>query len=180
MAAQDDRLGSVVGEKDPVVEIPAAEETPKHARHFRPRSKYRVLLMLGVGLAVVAGGTWLWYYFGGYVSTDDAQVDVHIYRVSARISGYVTKVDANDNQYVKRGAVLVELDPKDYQVAVDKAKADLANAEATAKSLNIGVPITSVSAASQLQYSASDVDSRSGKAISGRASACTSGGSKRC
>jgi membrane fusion protein (multidrug efflux system) len=54
--------------------------------------------------------------------------------------------------------VLVEIDPKDYQVAVDKARADLANAEATAKSLNITVPITSVSTSSQLQSATSDVE----------------------
>ena len=159
MAAQDDGLGSVVSEKEPVVETPVAEDAPKHARHFRPRSKHRALLIVGVALAVIAGSIWLWYYFGGYESTDDAQVDVHIYQVSARIPGYVVKVDANDNQYVKRGAELVELDPKDYEVAIAKAKADLANAEATAKSLNIGVPITSASASSQLQNSASEVES---------------------
>jgi membrane fusion protein (multidrug efflux system) len=97
-------------------------------------------------------------YFASYESTDDAQVDVHLYPVSARVSGYVVKVNVTDNQYVQQGAVLVEIDPRDYQVAVDKARADLANAEATARSLNISVPITSVSTSSQLTFSASDVE----------------------
>jgi membrane fusion protein (multidrug efflux system) len=100
----------------------------------------------------------LWRYFASYESTDDAQVDVHLYPVSARVSGYVLKVNVDDNQHVDAGMVLVEIDPKDYQVAVDKARADLANAEATAKSLNITVPITSVSTSSQLQSATSDVE----------------------
>ncbi|HVO80452.1 MAG TPA: HlyD family secretion protein [Terriglobales bacterium] len=117
------------------------------------------MLLALAALLVVAAGYFLWRYLGSYESTDDAQVDVHIAQVSARISGYVIKVDVGDNQYVQKGTVLVEIDPKDYQVAVDKAKADLANAEATARSLDIAVPITSVNTASQLRYSASDVDS---------------------
>ena len=71
--------------------------------------------------------------------------------VSARVSGYVIKVNVDDNQYVEKGTVLVEIDPKDYEVAVAKAQANLANAEATAQSLNITVPITSVNTASQLK-----------------------------
>jgi membrane fusion protein (multidrug efflux system) len=93
---------------------------------------------------VIVGTILLWVYFGSYESTDDAQVDVHLYPVSARISGYVIQVNVNDNQYVEQGAVLVEIDPKDYEVAAVRARANLANAEATAKSLTITVPITSV------------------------------------
>jgi len=108
-------------------------------------------------LVLIVGGVFLWRYLGSYESTDDAQVDVHLYPVSARISGYVIKVNVNDNQYVQKGDVLVEIDPKDYEVAVEQAQANLASAEATAESLNITVPITSVSTSSQLSFSASDV-----------------------
>ena len=111
------------------------------------------------GLAVLVGGTFLWRYLSSYESTDDAQVDVHLYPVSPRISGYVIKVNVDDNQYVEKGTVLVEIDPKDYEVAVAQARGNLANAEATAQSLNITVPITSVSTQSQLTSTASDVDS---------------------
>jgi len=100
----------------------------------------------------------LWRYFGSYESTDDAQVDVHLYPVSARVSGYVTKVNVADNQYVHQGDVLVEIDPKDYEVAVAQARASLANAEATAQALNIAVPITSVNTSNQLKVSTSDVE----------------------
>ncbi len=123
------------------------------------RAKLRRIVLPLAGLAVLVGALVLWHYLTGYESTDDAQVDVHLYPVSARISGYVIKVNVNDNQYVEKGTVLVEIDPKDYQVAVDRARADLANAEANARALNISVPITSVTTASQLRFSASDVES---------------------
>jgi membrane fusion protein (multidrug efflux system) len=125
----------------------------------RTRFKFRrPIVLIPLGLVVIAGAVLLWLYFGSYESTDDAQVDVHLYPVSPRISGYVIKVNVNDNQYVQAGTVLVETDPKDYEVAVSKARAELANAEATAKSLNISVPITSVNTSSQLRSASSDVD----------------------
>ena len=74
----------------------------------------------------------MWNYFAMWESTDDAQVDGHINAISARVGGYVTKVNVDDNQAVEAGAVLVEIDPKDYQVAVERAKAEFEAAEASA------------------------------------------------
>ena len=79
--------------------------------------------------------------------------------LSARISGYVTKVNVDDNQFVKAGTVLAEIDPRDYQVAVDQAQANLADAEAQAQSLGINVPITSISTSSQTSATEADVES---------------------
>ena len=109
-------------------------------------------------VVVLVGGIFLWHYFSGFESTDDAQVDVHLYPVSARISGYVQAVHVGDNQYVQEGATLVEIDPKDYQVAVAKAQANLETAEASARALNIDVPISSVDTASQLKFTSSDIE----------------------
>ena len=159
MAAQENPLDSVVEEKVKVVNVPAEEGVTPRVRRVRPHPKNRVVLLIALALAVAVVGGYLWYYFGGYESTDDAQVDVHIAPVSARISGYVIKVNVNDNQFVEKGTVLVEIDPKDYQVAVDKARAELANAEATAQSLNINVPITSVNTSSVLATTVSDIES---------------------
>ena len=117
----------------------------------------RNILILVVALVVVVGGIFLWRYLSSYESTDDAQADVHLYPVSARVSGYVVKVNVDDNQWVGRGTVLVEIDPKDYEVAVAQAQANLASAEATAQSLNITVPITSVNSSSQLKSTESDI-----------------------
>jgi membrane fusion protein, multidrug efflux system len=122
----------------------------------RKKRRKRMIFIFG-GLAALIIGLGLFWYLSGYESTDDAQVDVHLSPVSARISGYVIAVNVGDNEYVQRDKVLVEIDPTDYQVAVNQAKANLANAEATAQSLNITVPITSVSTSSQLSYASSDV-----------------------
>ena len=128
-------------------------------KYVSPQAKRRKnLVLLAAAVVVVAGGLFLWRYLSSYESTDDAQVDVHLYPVSARVSGYVVKVNVNDNQWVEKGTVLVEIDPKDYQVAVAQAQASLANAEATARSLNITVPITSVNTNSQLKFTASGVE----------------------
>jgi len=122
-----------------------------------PKRRRTIVIVSVIAVALVAG-VFLWRYLSSYESTDDAQADVHLYPVSARISGYVVRVNVDDNQWVEKGAVLVEIDPKDYEVAVAQAQANLANAEATAQSLNITVPITSVNTTSQLQSTASDIE----------------------
>jgi membrane fusion protein (multidrug efflux system) len=118
----------------------------------------RRTLILGIAVVLLVGGVFLWRYLSSYETTDDAQADVHLYPVSARISGYVVKVNVDDNQWVQKGTVLVEIDPKDFEVAVSQAQANLASAEATAQSLNITVPITSVNTSSQLKSTASDIE----------------------
>jgi len=133
-------------------------ETEQLRRNRSRRNQRKRMIFALAGLAVLVAGFFLWRYLSSYESTDDAQVDVHLYPVSSRISGYVINVNVGDNQYVEKGTVLVEIDPKDYEVAVNQARANLANAEATAQSLNITVPITSVSTLSQLTFTASDVE----------------------
>ena len=135
--------------------------TPPPEKKYTPadrRKRRRNLIIIFSGLVLVVAAVLFWRYISSYESTDDAQADVHLYPVSARISGYVIRVNVNDNQWVKQGDVLVEIDPTDYEVALAQAQANLANAEATAKSLNITVPITSVNTASQLQFTASGIE----------------------
>jgi membrane fusion protein (multidrug efflux system) len=115
-------------------------------------------VILAVIAVALIGGVFLWRYFSTYESTDDAQVDVHLYPVSARVSGYVLRVNVGDNQWVEKGTVLVEIDPRDYEVAIAQAQANLANSQATAQSLNITVPITSVNTSSQLTFTASGIE----------------------
>jgi membrane fusion protein, multidrug efflux system len=140
--------------------VDTSNESPKlppPPRYKRSNSRRNILIVVIV-LVVLVGGFFLWRYLGSYESTDDAQVDAHLYPVSARVSGYVIKVNVDDNQYVQKGAVLVEIDPKDYEVAVEQAKANLASAEATAQSLNIDVPITTANTSSQLKFASSGVE----------------------
>src|ERR1700682_533684 len=143
---------------------PTTAERKGRARPYTaPKNRNKKLILIVVILLVLVGGFFLWRYFSTYESTDDAQVDVHLYLVSARVSGYVVKVNVDDNQWVQKGTVLVEIDPKDFEVAIAQAQANLANAEATAQSLNITVPITSTNTSSQLRSTASGVEnSRAG------------------
>lgn len=145
-------------EAPPAQALGTARERPRVPASRRLTKRGRLWLLLVILLVLLIAGFFLWRYFGSYESTDDSQVDVHLSPVSARISGYVIAVNVGDNQYVEKGYVLVEIDPRDYQVAVDKARADLASAEATARSLNITVPITSVNTLSQLSFSGSGVE----------------------
>src|SRR6516165_1286251 len=107
---------------------------------YPSRRSHKRWIIGAAAVVVLVGGIFLWHYFSGFESTDDAQVDVHLFPVSARISGYIQAVHVEDNQYVQEGAKLVEIDPKDYQVAVARARANLATAEAAARALNIDVP----------------------------------------
>jgi membrane fusion protein, multidrug efflux system len=139
----------------------SGNSTPQSEGKYSPtarRKRRRNLVIIVSAVVLMIALLWLWRYLGSYESTDDAQADVHLYPVSARISGYVVKVNVNDNQWVEKGDVLVEIDPTDYQVALAQAQANLANAEATARSLNISVPITSVNTVSQLQFTASGIE----------------------
>jgi membrane fusion protein (multidrug efflux system) len=116
--------------------------------------KSRVLHLRSVRLAaaavlvlIVGGIVWLWLR-PGREWTDDAQVDARVSQIAARVGGTVVRVAIDDNRRVERDAVLVELDPRDYQVAVDKARAELADAEASALAARSNVPITTATATS--------------------------------
>ena len=115
-----------------------------------PLAHPRARLALGGALLLLAGaGAWAWAT-AGREHTDDAQVDARVTQMAARVGGTVTRVAVNDNQLVEAGALLVQLDPGDYQVAVDKARAELADAEASALAAQSNVPITSTTASSNV------------------------------
>lgn len=113
---------------------------------FTQQPRFR---LAGAAIVVVIIGLGIWFWrTAGRESTDDAQVDSHVSQIAARITGTIIRVGVGDNQMVDAGAVLVELDPRDYQVAVDKARAELADAEATAVAARSAVPITAATATS--------------------------------
>jgi membrane fusion protein, multidrug efflux system len=112
------------------------------------QSRVRVIVLIVVLLAAGAG-VWFWAT-SGRESTDDAQVDARVTQIAARVPGTVAKVAVGDNQLVEAGTVLVELDPRDYQVALDKARAELADAEANALAAHSTIPIASTTAASDI------------------------------
>src|SRR5581483_11768763 len=136
-----------------------SSERDYHSRPSRTQSSgFRIAIVIAIVVLVVVG-FFVYRYFTSYESTDDAQIDGHINSVSARVSGHVTKLNVEDNQYVQAGTVLVEIDPTDYQVAYERAKADFADAQATAVAAGVSVPITSVNTTSQMSASEADVSS---------------------
>ena len=108
----------------------------------------RVPILIGVAVLIAVGaGVW-WWIAAGRESTDDAQVDAHITPIAARVGGTVLRVPVEPNQEVEAGAILVEIDKRDYEVALERARAELADAQAAATGARAGVPITSTTASS--------------------------------
>src|SRR5690242_11127593 len=139
----------VITRPAPVEQEAKEPAQPRKRSYFKehPRAKWVVLVIL---IVLAVGAYWAWTYFSVRESTDDAQIDGNIVPVAARISGWVTQINVHDNEFVKAGTVLVQLDPKDYQVALDRAKAELADAEASARAAHVGVPLTSATTTSEL------------------------------
>jgi len=151
--------------REPQSERHEGEPAPAPRRDFRERrrsalSNPRVRLGLVVAaLVLIVGGIIAWSYFTSYESTDDAQVDGHINSISPRVGGHVIKLNVQDNQYVQAGTILVEIDPSDYRIALERAKADYADAIAMAQAAKTNVPITSVTTTGQLTAAQAEVTS---------------------
>jgi membrane fusion protein (multidrug efflux system) len=107
-------------------------------------------VLLALIIIIIIAAYAVWSYYASRESTDDAQIDAHIVPISARVSGTVEKVNVNDNQYVEAGTVLVQLDPTDYQVALERARAELQDAMATLQAARTGVPLTHTTTSSTL------------------------------
>ncbi len=114
-----------------------------------------------IGLVVVAGlligGYMFWKYSQTFESTDDAFIDGHTNYIGPRVSGTITKVNVVENQFVKEGEVLAEIDPADYQVSYERAAADVAQAQAQIKSLTPNVPITATTNQSSITSTEADI-----------------------
>jgi membrane fusion protein (multidrug efflux system) len=138
-------------------------ETENGWKQFeRSKPHLRLALLVG-GIALVVAGLLVWHYLSSFETTDDAQIAGHLNAISSRVGGQVQKLLVRDNQYVEAGTPLVEIDPRDYQVALEKAKADYADAVAMAGAARVNVPITSVNTGSQTSAAQADVDNaRSG------------------
>jgi membrane fusion protein (multidrug efflux system) len=122
-----------------------------------PPPSRRKGIVIAVVIVLVLAAAGFWWYSTYSENTDDAQIDGHLIQVSARISGQVLKVDVEENQVVKAGDTIAELDPRDYQVAVEKAEAVLASAQANAAAAQVNVPITTANTGSNLSSAGADV-----------------------
>ena len=112
---------------------PGRKSGPSDGSPWYRRITRRVVLLVLLVLAVGAVSPFAWSYLQSYESTDDAQIDGHIDPLSSRINGTVISVHAEDNDRVKAGELLVEIDPRDYQVAVENAAANLAMVQQVVK-----------------------------------------------
>jgi membrane fusion protein (multidrug efflux system) len=142
---------------------PAGKVTENHQRRDPARpvtgkgiARAKIIVPIVVVL-LAAAATLAYRYYAGWESTDDAQIDGYVNPISSRVSGYITNVYVDDNQYVKAGTLLAKIDPKDYEVSVASAQATLANDQATADASQVNVPVISVNTSSQLASADADV-----------------------
>jgi membrane fusion protein, multidrug efflux system len=136
-------------------EKPEQNSTPD-PQPEKPKSRRR-FIVIGVIALLVVGALLFWWHSTYYEDTDDAQVNGHLIQISSRIAGQVIKVNVDENQSVNKGDVLVELDPKDFQVAVQQAEANLQSAEASYEAAKVNVPVTSINTGSVLSSAGADV-----------------------
>lgn len=120
-------------------------------------SKFIKLTTVFLVVLACSGG----YYFShrGEVSTDDASIEGRTVVLSPKVQGYVRKLNISDNQMVKAGDVIMEIDPTDYIIRRDRAKAALAAANAAANASHNNLETTTVSASSNIDASAAQVAS---------------------
>jgi len=132
------------------------------AEETRSQRKSRwVLALIPIILAVAC-----YYIYQGYFayreSTDDAQIDGHINPVAAKVSGYVVAIKVEDNQFVKAGTVIVQIDPRDYEVAFERAKADMIAAQSVADAAHTQVPMTTTTTDSQINFAGAGIEQAQG------------------
>lgn len=122
----------------------------------RQKSRRRFIIIGVVAILVIAALLFYWHSTF-YEDTDDAQVAGHLIQVSSRISGNVVRVVAEENQVVKAGDVLVELDPRDYQTQIQQDEANLEAAEANLESSRVNIPVESITTTNNTSSAAANV-----------------------
>jgi membrane fusion protein, multidrug efflux system len=131
------------------------EQVPQGGAEEPKKSRKPIVIGAIVVIALIS----LFFYWRSTFTedTDDAQVDGNLYQVSSRVSGQVVKVDVEEEQIVHKGDTIAEMDPTDYQVALDQAQADLATAAAQYQQASVNVPITDINVRTQVSTTGSDV-----------------------
>ena len=149
MTTQEETKEIKAGES---VQAPApVAKTPKRGRNRAFLIFFIVLLILAIA------GLFYWLHARQFESTDDAEVDAHLNPISARVDGTITHVYVDDNQSVKVGQALVDLDPRDYEAALDQALAQLAQAKSLVIAQQPNIPITQVANTTNISTGEADV-----------------------
>src|ERR1051325_9721404 len=129
-------------------------ETRKRPLYRRPAILIAAVILLLIGLAF---GINYRLHARRHETTDDAFIDAHVTPVSPKVSGYVAKVHVKANQQVKKGDLLVEIDPRDYESKLDQAKAALSAGEARLKEAQTGVELTRANTQANVQQASGTV-----------------------
>jgi membrane fusion protein (multidrug efflux system) len=150
---------------EPTAPPPAPKPAPRK-EEARPRKSLgrrlaehpiKVVVFLIVLAGAAVGGVRLWNYLESYESTDDAQIDGDIYAITSRVAGTIKAVYVEDNQAVKAGQLLVELDPADYGVALSQAKAALNESQSLVAVARPNVPLTTLTTQTTVSTSATSI-----------------------
>jgi membrane fusion protein (multidrug efflux system) len=137
---------------------PASVSSPpaKTSNSAGRRKAFTIFFVVIAVLAVL--GVIYWLYERQFEETDDAQVEAHLNPISSRVDGTIIRVYVDDNQHVRTGDPLVDLDPRDFKVALDQAVAQLAQAKGMVIAQQPNVPITQVENLTNISTAQADVD----------------------
>ena len=153
---------------EPLSRIPEHAELRKRPLYRRPAFLIAAVIVLLIAAVV---GVRYWLYARSHESTDDAFIDAHVTQVSPKVAGYVAKVHVVANQQVKKGDLLVEIDPRDYEARLDQAKAALEAGEARLKEARTGVELTRANSRANVQQASGTVQQARAGVEASRASA---------
>jgi membrane fusion protein, multidrug efflux system len=134
----------------------STQEAPEN-EPVEPKKKSRRGIILVVVAVLAVAGLFFWWRSTYYEDTDDAQVSGHLIQVSSRIQGQVAHVYVDENQFVHKGDPIADLDPRDFNVAVENAAAAVASAEANAAAANVNVPLTNINTGANLRSAGADL-----------------------
>ncbi|KWF80969.1 hemolysin D [Burkholderia diffusa] len=124
----------------------------------RPGKKPLIILGAVLFMLVIAGLVW-WLMTRDQESTDDAYTDGNAVAVAPHVSGYVTRLAVDDNTFVHRGDVMVEIDPRDYRAQVDAARAQLGLAQAQLDAARVQLDIARVQYPAQYRQARAQIES---------------------
>jgi len=140
---------------------PTIEEQNQGAPPSAPRPRKGRLLAVAILAIIAAAAFGAWYLLHGrlHESTDDATIEGHVIPISPRVAGHVSRVLVTDNQEVKKGDLLAEIDPRDFQVQLAQKQAALESAIAKEKTAVFNVEVTTVTSHAAVTQASSGVDS---------------------
>lgn len=147
----DNALDSAGQEQDKGAKAPEGQAPSNNGKSGSRRKKIlpRIIFLVVIVIAAL-GATYYWWAHRNEVSTDDAFTDGRAVSVAPRVSGQVVALDVNDNQFVHKGQPIIQIDPRDYQAAVDKARGDLLQDQSQLREAEISLEKARVTYPAQL------------------------------